>query len=101
LFKVCYAIALHRLAEQYNLPLPNFLMIDSPMKNIGNDVNKNIFMSLHRYFYALALDGLQKTQLIIADTDMAVPSHGVDVRERLMIAGDKDHPPLIPYYSGH
>jgi hypothetical protein len=101
LFKVCYAIALHRLSEKFSLPLPLLLMIDSPMKNIGNDVNKDIFLSLHKYIYVLSTSDLSRTQLIIADTDMASAPSGVDVRDRLMIAGDLDHPPLIPYYSGH
>lgn len=101
LFNVCYAVAFHRLAEEYNLPLPTFLMIDSPMKNIGNDVNKDIFLALYRYIYALSASVLNETQLIIADTDIATPPTGMDFKERLMIAGDREHPPLIPYYSGH
>lgn len=101
LFKVCYAIALHRLTEKYNLPLPTFLMIDSPMKNIGNDVNKDIFLSLHEYIYELSRSELRETQLIIADTDIASPGSDVEIRSRMMVAGDPEHPPLIPYYSGH
>ncbi len=101
LFNVCYAVALHRLAEEFNLPLPTFLMIDSPMKNIGNDVNKDIFLALYRYIYSLAADSLAETQLVIADTDIAAPSAGASFKARLMNAGDPEHPPLIPYYSGH
>ena len=101
LFNVCYAVALHRLSEQFNLPLPTFLMIDSPMKNIGNDVNKDIFLALYRYIYSLSQDGLSETQLVIADTDIATPPKGITFKARLMIAGDSNNPPLIPYYSGH
>lgn len=101
LFNVCYAVAFHRLAEEYNLALPTFLMIDSPMKNIGNDVNKDIFLALYQYIYGLSATVLNETQLIIADTDIATPPAGMDFKERLMIAGDPEHPPLIPYYSGH
>ena len=101
LFNVCYAVALHRLTEQFSLPLPTFLMIDSPMKNIGNDVNKDIFLSLYRYIYSLSENSLSETQLIIADTDIATPPAGASFSARLMIAGDPSHPPLIPYYSGH
>ena len=64
-------MALHRLAEQFNLPLPTFLMIDSPMKNIGTDVNKDIFLALYKYIYVLSASVLKETQLIIADTDIA------------------------------
>ena len=101
LFNVCYAVALHRLTEEFNLPLPTFLMIDSPMKNIGNDVNRDIFLSLYRYIYSLTEDSLSETQLIIADTDIATPPAGASFSARLMIAGDADYPPLVPYYSGH
>jgi hypothetical protein len=101
LFKVCYAVALHRLAEQFNLPLPTFLMIDSPMKNIGNDVNKDIFLALYKYIYSLSGSVLRETQLIIADTDIASPPAGITFKARLMVSGDPDNPPLIPYYSGH
>jgi cell division septum initiation protein DivIVA len=101
LFNVCYVVAFHRLAEEYNLPLPTFLMIDSPMKNIGNDVNKDIFLALYRYIYSLKKESLFETQLIIADTDIATPPEGSSFRSRLMIAGSKENPPLIPYYSGH
>ena len=100
-FNVCYAVALHRLTEEFNLPLPTFLMIDSPMKNIGNDVNRDIFLSLYRYIYSLTEDSLSETQLIIADTDIATPPAGASFSARLMIAGDVDYPPLVPYYSGH
>lgn len=101
LYKVCYAIALHRLSEEFNLPLPTFLMIDSPMKNIGNDVNKDIFLALYAYIYGLCATVLSETQLIIADTDIAQPPPGIHFRERLMIPGSAEYPPLIPYYSGH
>ncbi len=101
LFKVCYAVALHRLAEEFNLPLPTFLMVDSPMKNIGNDVNKDIFLALYRYVYWLSATALKETQLVIADADIAIPPAETKFRERLMTPGDKEHPPLIPYYSGH
>lgn len=101
LFNVCYVVAFHRLTEEYNLPLPTFLMIDSPMKNIGNDVNKDIFLALYRYIYSLKKESLFETQLIIADTDIATPPEGSSFTSRLMIAGSKENPPLIPYYSGH
>jgi hypothetical protein len=76
-------------------------MIDSPMKNIGNDVNQDIFLALYRYIYKLSSTVLQETQLIIADTDIELPPHCISFKERLMIAGDPNHPPLIPYFSGH
>jgi Zn-finger nucleic acid-binding protein len=102
LFNVCYSIALHRLTEEKNLPLPLFLIIDSPMKNIGNDVNKDIFLALYRYLYGFAGgEQLKRTQLIIIDTELAEPEVALDFKHRLMVAGDPENPPLIPYYKGH
>jgi DNA repair exonuclease SbcCD ATPase subunit len=101
LFNICYAVALHRLVEEMNLPLPMFLIIDSPMKNIGTEVNRDIFIAFYNYVYGLLSSSMRKTQLIIIDTELSVPPPSLNFTERLMIAGNAEHPPLIPYYSGH
>jgi hypothetical protein len=101
LFNICYAVALHRLVEEMNLPLPRFLIIDSPMKNIGTEVNKDIFIAFYNYVYSLLSSSMRGTQLIVIDTELSAPKVALDFTERLMIAGDANHPPLIPYYSGH
>jgi hypothetical protein len=101
LFNICYAIALHRLAEELDLPLPLFVIIDSPMKNIGTEVNKDIFIAFYKHLYGLLSSVMTKTQVIIIDTELSAPAIELDFTERLMIAGDPEHPPLIPYYSGH
>jgi|HubBroStandDraft_6_1064221.scaffolds.fasta_scaffold04047_8 hypothetical protein len=44
---------------------------------------------------------MTKTQVIIIDTELSVPTMPMDFRERLMIAGSTEHPPLMPYYSRH
>jgi hypothetical protein len=101
LFNICYAVGLHRLAEELDLPLPLFLIIDSPMKNIGTEVNKDIFVAFYNHLYSLLSTTMMKTQVIIIDTELSAPTMPMDFRERLMIAGSTEHPPLIPYYSGH
>ena len=101
LFNVCYALAVHRLASEKGLPLPRFLIIDSPMKNIGTEVNKDIFLALYAYLYDQAVDSLKETQFVILDSEMAEPAVEVDFRDRLMVLDDPEHPPLIPYYKGH
>jgi hypothetical protein len=101
LFNVCYAIAVHQVAEEFNLPLPTVLIIDSPMKNIGKDVNKDIFLALYKYIYSLASWPLSETNLIIIDSELASPDVPLDFYERLMLPDNKDAPPLIPYYRGH
>ena len=101
LFNICYAVALHRLVEELNLPLPKFVIIDSPMKNIGTEVNKDIFVAFYNYVYHLLTTSMSETQLVIIDTELSAPTVPLDFTERLMIAGNAAHPPLIPYYSGH
>lgn len=101
LFNICYAVALHRLAEELDLPLPSFLIIDSPMKNIGTEVNKDIFIAFYNHLYGLLSSQMKKTQVIIIDTELSAPTMSLDFTARQMIAGSSEHPPLIPYYSGH
>jgi hypothetical protein len=101
LFNVCYALALHRLASERDLPLPTFLMIDSPMKNIGTDVNRDIFRAVYAYLYKLAVGPLNDTEFVIFDSEMAAPTIGLSFKDRLMNLDDPEHPPLIPYYKGH
>jgi predicted nuclease with TOPRIM domain len=101
LLKVCYALALHKVAAAHNLPLPTFLMIDSPMKNISADVNRNNFFEFYNYLFALASNELEGTQFIIIDNEFPdeVPTN-LDLIERKMTPNDPDFPPLIPYYHG-
>jgi hypothetical protein len=71
------------------------------MKNIGTEVNKDIFVAFYKHLYLLLSTTMTKTQVIIIDTELSTPTMPMDFRERLMIAGSTEHPPLIPYYSGH
>lgn len=100
LLNVCYALAIHKVAAERNLPLPTFLIIDSPMKNIGKGVNKEIFESFYYYLYTLAQGSLSNTQFILIDTDYVEPPQGIDMTIRLMTPDDPNNPPLIPYYRG-
>lgn len=98
LLNVCYALAVHRVAAENNLPLPTFLMIDTPMKNIGEDVNQDIFHAFYNYLYGLASDSMNNTQIIIVDKEYFEPDekHGFNVIERFMSPNN----PLISYYRG-
>jgi AAA domain len=101
LFNVCYALALHKTASEKALPIPNFLIIDTPMKNIGEDVNNNIFSSFYEYLYSLACESLSNTQFIIVDKEY-FPSNSpdIDIIQRKMTPNDSKYPPLISYYRG-
>jgi len=98
LLNVCYALAVHKVAAEHNLKLPTFLMIDTPMKNIGEDVNKNIFDAFYKYLYGLASSSLSETQLIIIDKEFIKPSadKNISISNKYMSPDE----PLISYYRG-
>jgi hypothetical protein len=94
-------LAVHEVASRHNLHLPNFLIIDTPMKNIGEDVNQDIFEAFYNHLYDLAQGSLSNTQFIIIDKEYFPPkSKEISIKERYMTQDDPEHPPLIPYYHG-
>jgi hypothetical protein len=71
------------------------------MKNIGEEVNEDLFRSFYRYLYASAAGPLRSLQFVIVDKEYYAPEiGGVDVNERFMTPDDPQHPPLISYYRG-
>jgi len=102
LLNVCYALAVHKVAAENSLPLPTYLIIDTPMKNIGEDVNRDIFESFYQLLYELSAGPLRNTQFIIIDKEYIKPDdpEGIDIFERFMTPDDPEHPPLISYYRG-
>lgn len=103
LFKCCFAIALHRLTMKLGAPLPNLLIIDSPMKNISERENRQQFHSFYDMLYELSTNELNATQIILIDKEFAAPGKGLDVTvmDRHMKPLDPENPPLIPYYRGN
>jgi hypothetical protein len=102
LFKCCFAIAVHRLAVQLRAPLPELLIIDSPMKNISERENRDQFEDFYRLLYDLKDGELRETQMILIDKEFSAPEtpHRFTFVERHMRPGDNSNPPLIPYYDG-
>lgn len=96
LFNVCYALAVHQIAEKDALPLPPLLIIDSPTKNIAADVNPEIVTALFQYIYRISVGPLSKTQFLLIDNDFIPPDSGIEAD--LLVREMK--PPLIPYYNG-
>lgn len=105
IFKCCFALAIHRLARQRRVPLPNFLMVDTPMKNISERENEDIFKGFYSFLYKLAENELRDLQFIVVDKEYyPIPeniSEKVDIKIKHMTPDDPMHPPLIPYYKGH
>jgi uncharacterized Zn finger protein (UPF0148 family) len=103
LFKTCFAIAIHRLSMSINAELPNFLIIDSPMKNISERENLQEFKGFHQMLYELAATELAGTQFILIDKEYLPPPKDleIDFTERHMTPDNLEYPPLIRYYKGH
>ncbi|MEI7605869.1 MAG: AAA family ATPase [Rhodospirillaceae bacterium] len=101
LLKICFALALHKTAAENGLPLPHFLIIDSPMKNITPDVNRDVFENFYRELYHLLGEQLRDWQLIIVDQTYYPPPADIGPAEdRLMLRDSDKYPPLIRYYRG-
>jgi RNA polymerase-binding transcription factor DksA len=101
LFNVCYALAIHKVAAENNMPLPTFLIVDGPTKNISADVNPALVGAYFRLIYSLAEGSLKETQFILIDSELVEPADTlIDFRSRLMSTSDQGNPPLISYYDG-
>ncbi len=102
LFKCCFAIALHRIATQLNAPLPELLIIDSPMKNISERENKAQFEGFYRMLYRLNAEELLQTQFVLIDKEFFPPTADLaaGVTNRHMQPDSEEHQPLIRYYRG-
>lgn len=102
LFKICFALALHLTAAQRNLPLPQIIIIDSPMKNITPDINPEVFEFFYQELYRLLLTDLKEWQCIIIDQTYHEPPDELEEHtERRLTKDDPNYPPLISYYHGH
>ena len=102
LFKCCFAIALHRIAAQLHAPLPELLIIDSPMKNISERENKAQFEGFYRMLYQLNAGELRSRQFVLIDKEYFAPPDGLTagVSNRHMQPESDEHQPLIRYYRG-
>jgi hypothetical protein len=101
LFNVCYALAIHSVALERGMPVPDVLIIDSPTKNISEDENPELVRSLYAEIYRLARgEGDRKLQFLIVDSDIVKPSTELPGFVERRMAGTTDAPSLIPYYSG-
>lgn len=101
LFNVCYALAVHEVARERGMPVPNILIIDSPTKNISEDENPVLVESLYReiYRFAAARNGIG-TQFLLIDSDLIEPEVELTGFYQRRMAGDSNAPSLISYYVG-
>ncbi len=101
LFNVCYALAVHEVARERGMPVPNILIIDSPTKNISDDENPELVNSLYREIYRFAADrnGIS-TQFLLIDSDLIEPEAELAGFSQRRMASEPDAPSLISYYVG-
>lgn len=101
LFNVCYALAIHAVALERQMPVPGVLIIDSPTKNISEDENPELVRSLYAEIYRLARgqDG-RRLQFLLIDSDLVGPGADLPGFSERRMAGEPDAPSLIPYYTG-
>jgi hypothetical protein len=101
LFNVCYALALHSIAIEKNMPVPSLLIIDSPTKNISDEENPELVKSLYKEIYNLARrHSKEELQLVLIDSDLVLPDPPMTSFRERRLAGEIGAPSLIPYYSG-
>ncbi len=102
LFKICFALAIHKTAAEQDLFLPRWFFVDSTMKNITPDINPEVFKHFYEELYRLLSNELKDWQCIIVDQTFS-PFKGFEdgTFARKMVIGDPDNPPLIGYYTGH
>lgn len=101
LLNVCYALAVHQVAEANNRPLPTLLMIDHPMKCTSPDVNEDVFVAFYTHLYGMVRGPLKNTQVILIDNDFFPPTQddiGIELVHRYLTPNEDDNPPLISYY---
>ncbi|MCU6794854.1 AAA family ATPase [Paenibacillus sp. WQ 127069] len=110
IYKCCYILAIHRLAARKHIALPSFLLIDTPMKNISERENKDIFEGFYHLIYKLYSSELSDKQLIIIDKEFFSPvgtpyEDYFKIKDNFkvthMTPDDPENPPLIQYYRGH
>jgi hypothetical protein len=101
LFNVCYALAVHEVAREREMPVPRIMIIDSPTKNISDDENPELILSLYREIYRFAAEGNGAgTQFLLVDSDLVEPETELTGFTYRRMAGAGDAPSLISYYAG-
>lgn len=101
LFNVCYALAIHVVALEQEMPVPSVLIIDSPTKNISEDENPDLVRSLYAeiYRFASGQDG-NRLQFLLIDSELVEPRTELPGFSERRMAGEPNAPSLIPYYIG-
>ncbi len=82
IFKACYGLSIQRLTAKINGYLPPFLIIDTPMKNLNEDINEILCNAFYQFIYKLSTDELKNTQMILIDKIYFKPNEKISMGER-------------------
>lgn len=97
LFKICFLIAVHIKVQELTSNknrLPSLIIIDTPMKNISEREDKELFDNFYKYLLELSTTTLSNTQLIIIDKER----NGIINNDNSnVISISKEHP-LFPEF---
>ena len=97
LFKICFLLAIHIKANEENLKqnsLPSLIIIDTPMKNISEREDKELFDNFYLYLLKLSETKLSDTQMIIIDKEK---NNIITDNNANIISISKEHP-LFPEF---
>lgn len=105
IFKICFALAIHRL--QHMKPelnyLPSFLIIDTPMKNISEREDMEMYNKFYQFLFKLFSTELSDTQLLVVDKEKRDTNDYLfhdDVVLMRMTHDEWMNPPLFKNYKG-
>lgn len=97
LLNVCYALAVHAVADERELQAPTLLMIDTPTaQGIDREIDQEMFDAFYRHLYE-TIRRFKSTQVVIVENKFICPPDGTSYLERRMTRDDPAYPPLIPY----
>lgn len=94
IFKACFGLAIHRLTAKIDGKLPSFLMIDTPMKNLNEEINKVLCNAFYQFVYKLSKTELKNTQIVLIDKMYFMNDDKITVKER-ELTYDPEHPRLF------
>lgn len=96
IFKICYALSIHCFIRKQSIVtlMPSFVIIDTPMKNISERIDKRMCNKLYSYLYRLFSRGgaLYGVQLIVVDKELPEEFKNNDVIYKMLTKES----PLIP-----
>ena len=99
IFKICFALSIHIYAikKASRTLLPHFIIVDTPMKNISEREDNELYDRLYSFFNNLFAEGglLKDVQLIIIDKELPQ----ILKNENVVFKHLTNEKPLIPYLN--